>query len=353
MPPKDEQEQNNNEAAATAIDYTHLGSVEKILTRRTNTSDHKFRMKEDDLQALRKLPGNANCIDCGMADPKWASVNLGIFVCLPCSGQHRALGTHVSFVRSVDMDSWSDVQLQKMYMGGNDQCTEFLEKHGVTEKKASEDKYDTPAAHLYQKVLSARIKGEPEPTELPELKKKPVRGAKRMEGFGSQVILPEEQPNPLIELFRSLSNNEDVVSSSSPKESPAGNNKSPTTPSSHLLDKIGHEWSKFMDSVPDLEATEVELSERDISEQEEDEEDDEFSSIDDIIDQIVEDNGAGFTNSRWSMATKEFKSQMAEASKEEEQEDLFQKIGNWWEKEVLKKDENDGITSSNKNQARP
>lgn len=79
MPPKEEDR--------GAIDYTHLESVEKILTR--TTEDHKFKMQDEDLSQLRKLAGNEACIDCGAPDPIWASVNLGIFVCLSCSGKHR------------------------------------------------------------------------------------------------------------------------------------------------------------------------------------------------------------------------------------------------------------------------
>ena len=68
-----------------------------------------------------------------------------------------------------------------------------------------------------------------------------------------------------------------------------------------------------------------------------------FGRVSGPIDQIVEDNDTGFTNSRWSMATKEFKSERGETKEQQDEEDLFKKIGNWWEKEVLKKNENEGI----------
>ncbi|KAK8217424.1 splicing factor [Zalaria obscura] len=51
-------------------------------------------------------------------DPRWASWNLGIFICIRCSGIHRGMGTHISRVKSVDLDSWTDEQLQSMLRWG-------------------------------------------------------------------------------------------------------------------------------------------------------------------------------------------------------------------------------------------
>jgi hypothetical protein len=44
--------------------------------------------------------------------PRWASANLGTFFCIECSGIHRNLGVHISFVRSVNLDSWTEKQVQ-------------------------------------------------------------------------------------------------------------------------------------------------------------------------------------------------------------------------------------------------
>ena len=49
--------------------------------------------------ALAAVRGNEACADCGARGPEWASLNLGVLLCAPCSGVHRHLGVHVSKVR--------------------------------------------------------------------------------------------------------------------------------------------------------------------------------------------------------------------------------------------------------------
>ena len=76
---------------------------------------------------LLKLPENYVCADCKRNRPKWASCNLGVFICLECSGIHRSLGTHISFVRSCSLDSWTKDQVMKMKYIGNEVGNRYWE----------------------------------------------------------------------------------------------------------------------------------------------------------------------------------------------------------------------------------
>jgi len=142
-----------------------------------SSSSTAHMMSKKDQKELKAFPGNDRCVDCGLPSPEWASVTLGVFMCLECSGAHRSLGTHISFVRSVRMDSWSPQQIEMMRAGGgNDACREFLHRRGGIDTTSLLDcdtvsirqKYDTPAGQLWQQVIKARVAGLPEPTELPE-----------------------------------------------------------------------------------------------------------------------------------------------------------------------------------------
>eukprot|EP00126_Sphaerothecum_destruens_P007952 Sdes_comp20039_c0_seq4m12848 len=71
------------------------------------------------LQHIMQMEGNKNCADCESKGPRWCSTNLGIFVCMRCAGFHRSLGTHISKVKSVSLDSWTPELVENMKNMGN------------------------------------------------------------------------------------------------------------------------------------------------------------------------------------------------------------------------------------------
>ncbi|XP_054461917.1 stromal membrane-associated protein 2 isoform X1 [Anoplopoma fimbria] len=79
------------------------------------------------LNSLLALEDNKFCADCDSKGPRWASWNLGIFVCIRCAGIHRNLGVHISKVKSVNLDQWTQEQVQCVQEMGNAKAKRLYE----------------------------------------------------------------------------------------------------------------------------------------------------------------------------------------------------------------------------------
>jgi len=86
-----------------------------------------------------KLPANKVCCECGGKQPRWASTNLGCFMCIRCSGIHRNLGVHISKIKSVSLDTWPLEQAEFMATMGNDKSNAVWEFALPSNRKPVED----------------------------------------------------------------------------------------------------------------------------------------------------------------------------------------------------------------------
>uniref|UniRef100_A0A8C7H5Y4 Arf-GAP with coiled-coil, ANK repeat and PH domain-containing protein n=1 Tax=Oncorhynchus kisutch TaxID=8019 RepID=A0A8C7H5Y4_ONCKI len=120
-----------------ATAFREQGEDAEKLDRKSSTSTgslesggepkEKSLKGESALQRVMVIGGNACCCDCGQPDPRWASINLGITLCIQCSGIHRSLGVHFSKVRSLTLDSWEPELLKLMCELGNGVINQIYE----------------------------------------------------------------------------------------------------------------------------------------------------------------------------------------------------------------------------------
>lgn len=104
--------------------YSRLLSKEEF---EQEQEEHQLPSTQRAAMRLAMLPENSTCADCGAAGPEWASINLGVFICIECSGIHRSFGTHISKVRSVKLDNWEADAVEVMRSIGNAAANEEWE----------------------------------------------------------------------------------------------------------------------------------------------------------------------------------------------------------------------------------
>ncbi|KAI9726592.1 MAG: Zn finger-containing GTPase- Activating Protein for ARF [Chrysothrix sp. TS-e1954] len=115
---------------------------------------------------VQRTNGNNSCVDCDAPSPQWASPKFGIFMCLNCSGIHRGLGVHISFIRSVTMDGFKVAEVKRMQLGGNKPWRTFFDAHkdnkleGRTfESSTVKERYDSDIGEEWKERLTAKVEG--------------------------------------------------------------------------------------------------------------------------------------------------------------------------------------------------
>ncbi|XP_051961684.1 arf-GAP with GTPase, ANK repeat and PH domain-containing protein 2 isoform X3 [Xyrauchen texanus] len=119
------QSQEDRDAWVQAIENQILASLQSCESR--NKARRNSQSEAVALQAIRNAKGNDLCVDCEAQNPTWASLNLGALICIECSGIHRNLGTHLSRVRSLDLDDWPSELTKVLTAIGNHMANSIWE----------------------------------------------------------------------------------------------------------------------------------------------------------------------------------------------------------------------------------
>ncbi|EMD63576.1 hypothetical protein COCSADRAFT_118620 [Bipolaris sorokiniana ND90Pr] len=147
------------------------------------------------LLEIQKTNDNNKCVDCNAPSPQWASPKLGIFMCLSCSGVHRGLGVHISFIRSITMDAFKGSELVRMAAGGNKPFQDFFNSHESNTKEGRtfesstiQERYDSEAGDEWKERLSCKVENrEFDKSNLP--KRLPKKENTSMAGAGAGAPL--------------------------------------------------------------------------------------------------------------------------------------------------------------------
>uniref|UniRef100_A0A131YWV8 Arf-GAP with GTPase, ANK repeat and PH domain-containing protein 1/3 n=1 Tax=Rhipicephalus appendiculatus TaxID=34631 RepID=A0A131YWV8_RHIAP len=132
----------DREGWVSAIEQQILSSLQGNESSKAKSRMNSIADSASSIQAIRtSVPGNSHCADCDTPQPDWASLNLGTLICIECSGIHRNLGSHISRVRSLDLDDWPPEHVAVMMALGN------MASNCIWEGSAARSGYAKPSPH--------------------------------------------------------------------------------------------------------------------------------------------------------------------------------------------------------------
>lgn len=180
-----------------------------------NAAAERAAQNQQTIKTLLKLEDNKSCADCKRnKHPRWASWNLGVFLCIRCSGIHRGMGTHISRVKSVDLDSWTDEHLQSVLRWGNSRANKYWEAKLATGHVPSDGKIENFIRTKYESKRWVMDGPMPDPATLDaegdddvplnlvKEKAQLERGAsQRASSTSSQPAVPVPKAAPPVDLF--------------------------------------------------------------------------------------------------------------------------------------------------------
>nr|CAG4636192.1 EOG090X06Q2 [Eubosmina coregoni] len=176
----------------------------------SRTEKEKQKMIQEKCQtilaSMLRDEDNKYCVDCDAKGPRWASWNLGIFLCIRCAGIHRNLGVHISRVKSVNLDSWTPEQVVSLQQMGNSRARAVYEANlpdnfrrpqtDSTLESFIRAKYESKKYIAKEWVCPPPVKVSWDAEIEMELKRK--KEAKRKTGGGSGSLSAEiSQPTPV------------------------------------------------------------------------------------------------------------------------------------------------------------
>ena len=166
-----------------------------------------------------KQPDNKLCAECGMKQPRWASTNLGIFMCIRCSGIHRNLGVHISKVKSVSLDTWPMEQAEFMATMGNEKSNAVWEYALPSNRKPNENDTTYLVEQFIKDKYEKRMFVKPEKPAKKGKGKKGKEAAAEKEKDSKAKKAPPKKKKPVSESESDDDSDDDSTSESDSDDS--------------------------------------------------------------------------------------------------------------------------------------